>query len=200
LIDGFNLYNGLKAAHGRKLLWLNPEALSRALLSSNQTLIGCCYCTARVRNDPRAQARQRTFLGAVEASIDPQVTRIIYGRFQEKRRTCYGCNRSYTDYEEKETDVSLAVLLVEAAAGAAYDVAFVMSGDGDLGPAIEAARRVHPDGRIVATFPPRRVSDRLRRLADSDLTIGEANIRAAQMPPKVTGEGGRVYERPTSWH
>jgi uncharacterized LabA/DUF88 family protein len=189
----------LKEAHGRKLLWLNPQALATGLLSSNQCLVTCFYCTARVRNDPPAEARQRTFLGAVGASIDPSITRIVYGRFQEKRRKCFACKNVYTDYEEKETDVSLAALLVEAAARQTYDVAFIMSGDGDLGPAIEAARRLYPAGRIVAAFPPKRVSDRLRKLANSHITIGEAKLRSAQMPQHVTSATGTTYTRPPSW-
>jgi hypothetical protein len=37
-IDGFNLYFGLKADHGRKYLWLDLQALIEGLLRPNQEL------------------------------------------------------------------------------------------------------------------------------------------------------------------
>jgi uncharacterized LabA/DUF88 family protein len=50
----------------------------------------------------------------------------------------------WTIYEEKETDVSLAVSLLEDAAMDRYDVALLFSADSDLCPAVRAVRRVRP--------------------------------------------------------
>ena len=46
-IDGFNLYFGLKADHGRKYLWLDLQALVESLLLPDQELQGVRYFTAR---------------------------------------------------------------------------------------------------------------------------------------------------------
>ncbi|MCA1704132.1 MAG: NYN domain-containing protein, partial [Actinobacteria bacterium] len=61
-IDGFNLYNGMKAKHGRKFLWLDLEAVSQRLLRPGQRLVAVRYFTASVRNDPPAQARQNAYI------------------------------------------------------------------------------------------------------------------------------------------
>lgn len=67
-IDGFNLYNGLKDKHGRKYLWLDLESVARRLLRPDQQLALVRYFTAPVRNDPPAQRRQATYLGALRAA------------------------------------------------------------------------------------------------------------------------------------
>ncbi len=57
-IDGFNLYFGLKAGHGRKYLWLDLEALAESLLRPGQELREVKYFTARLRDDPEGGRRQ----------------------------------------------------------------------------------------------------------------------------------------------
>jgi hypothetical protein len=47
-VDGFNLYFGLRDSGSRKHLWLDPVALIRSLLRSNQHLIALKYFTARL--------------------------------------------------------------------------------------------------------------------------------------------------------
>jgi len=37
-VDGFNLYFGLKADHGRRYLWLDLQSLVQRLLLANQEL------------------------------------------------------------------------------------------------------------------------------------------------------------------
>jgi hypothetical protein len=88
-VDGFNLYFGLKAKHGRKYLWLDLQALAASLLRPGQTLERTTYFTARVRNDPEGQRRQSDYLDAL-ASHSPLVT-VVDGRFQEKPRRCRDC-------------------------------------------------------------------------------------------------------------
>jgi hypothetical protein len=79
--------------------------------------------------------------------------------------------RTLQHVEEKEFDVSLAVQLVEDAAGGVFDQALIVSGDSDMAPAVHAVRRLRPDARLVALFPPRRSSHQLEVLADATLRI-----------------------------
>ncbi|MGO9658731.1 MAG: NYN domain-containing protein [Acidimicrobiales bacterium] len=150
-VDGFNLYHGLKARHGRRYLWLDLEGLVRRLLKPGQVLAGITYFTASVRNDPAALARQNAYLSALRAMTSVEVVR---GRFQHKRATCHSCGASWTTYEEKETDVNIAVRLVEDAALKRYDTALVISADSDLCPAVRSAKRLHPRGKVVIVFLP----------------------------------------------
>lgn len=88
---------------------------------------------------------------------------MIRGKFQRRTVQCHTCHSKRISYEEKETDVSLAVRLVEGAARNDFDTALLISGDAEFVPAIQSARRLKPDLRIVVVFPPKRISDALRR-------------------------------------
>ena len=47
-VDGFNLYNGMHDARGRRGLWLNLESLFGSFLGANQRLVAVHYFTALV--------------------------------------------------------------------------------------------------------------------------------------------------------
>jgi uncharacterized LabA/DUF88 family protein len=196
-IDGFNLYYGMHTVYGRQFLWLDVEALARSLLRSGQRLDRVTYFTARIREPGGTFTRQTRYLEALSAHCT--CVDIVEGRFQEQRQRCRTCGAKWTTYEEKETDVSIATRLVEDAARGAYDTALVVSGDSDLCPAIHAAKRLAPQARFIAVFPPRRQSDPLRAITNAVLRIDRAVLNQAQLPDKVTTAGGIVLERPAYW-
>lgn len=196
-IDGFNLYFGLKARNGRRYLWLDLQALALSLMRPGQTLGQITYFTARVRNDPDGRQRQSEYLDAL-ASHSPRVT-IMDGRFQEKPRHCRNCGETWTVYEEKETDVSIAAALIEDAVLDRYDTALLISADSDLCPAIVAMKRLCPQKKIVAAFPPRRHSADLKRVVDGYLSIGDDKVRKAQLQLEVVNNAGITLYRPKHW-
>jgi uncharacterized LabA/DUF88 family protein len=105
-----------------------------------------------------------------------------------------------TTYEEKETDVNLAVGLVEGALLDQYDTALLVSADSDLCPAIRTIRRLAPGKRVIAMFPPRRSSFDLRRTAHGSMTIGDGKIRNSLLPNVITSVDGVKLVRPEGWY
>jgi uncharacterized LabA/DUF88 family protein len=196
-VDGFNLYFGLKAKYGRKYLWLDLQALAESLLRPGQTLEKVVYCTARVRNDLDGKRRQADYLDAL-VSHSPLVT-VLDGHFQEKHRRCRRCGSAWTVYEEKQTDVNIAVAMLGDAVRDRYDTALLISGDGDLCPAVRTMKSLWPEKRVIAAFPPRRRSDDLRRAVDGYLVIGVDKIRRSQLPPAVGAPAGITLQRPKHW-
>lgn len=196
-IDGFNLYFGMHEKYQRRYLWLDLASLASSFLKPGQQLVRTAYFTARVRNDPAAQANQGAYLSALRAHGGCDV---VEGRFQHKMRTCLKCRHSYPHYEEKETDVSLATSLLEDAVTGVYDRAILVTADSDLGPAVRAVRRLRPQVAVVAAFPPARRSDDLRKQVHAVFTIGRDKLRDAQLPTSVTDAAtGRVHVRPAHW-
>ncbi len=102
-------------------------------------------------------------------------------------------------YEEKETDVNIAVALVEDAVQDRYDTAVIISADSDLCPGIRSVKRLRPSKRIIAAFPPGRHSAELRRTVDGYLSIGNDKIRQAQLPSTVISGEGAALRRPEHW-
>jgi hypothetical protein len=198
-IDGFNLYHGLRDRFGHRYLWLDLVRLVTRL-RPNDSLVAVKYFTAAVRNDPPAQARQREYLEALDAHSGP-LLRIVRGRYQAKNVSCHRCGSTWISYEEKETDVNIAVSLVADAALGATDIALLISADSDLCPAIRTARAVAPTLGMIAVFPPRRNSFEIKTLIPSAFQLAQVDIRNSLLPTIVTDRAsGAMYQRPTKWY
>lgn len=197
-VDGFNLYFGLKNAGFKRLYWLDVSALAGNLLKPGQTLAATHYFTARIRDNGRNTAdrkRQGDYLEALGLSA----TSIQFGHYLEKQRSCRKCRAAWTDYEEKMTDVNIAIQLLTDAFDDSFDVALVMSGDSDLTTPIRRVRERFPNKRVIVAFPPKRHSAELKKVANGHLVIGEDKLRASQLPEQITKPDGFVLARPTTW-
>lgn len=193
-VDGFNLYHGMHERFGRKYLWLDLMALGAWLAKPDQSFLGVKYFTARMRGGGDSAARQGEYLGALRATgVD-----VVEGRFQEKHLECRRCHYRWRTHEEKESDVSLSVSLVEDAANAAFETALLLTGDSDMCPAVRAAMRLNPTCRVVAVFPPSRSSEELRRVVGRSIHLGATALRQCQLPTTVNS-GSRQYKRPGHW-
>jgi hypothetical protein len=201
-IDGFNLYHGLRDRYQHRYLWLDVVQLV-GRLRPRDSVMAVRYFTAIVRNDPPAQARQLAYLDALRAKSG-SCLQIIHGRYQAKQQQCRSCGATWTSYEEKETDVNIAVSLVADAASASADLALLISADSDLCPAIRTARVVTAARQtrfgIVAAFPPRRYSHEIKRLIPGAFTLSHQDIRNSLLPDTITDTtSGRKFHRPQKW-
>ena len=122
-----------------------------------------------------------------------------FGHYLEKTRECRKCHASWPDYEEKMTDVNIAIQLLLDALDDAFDVALVISGDSDLTTPIHRVRQRFPAKRVIVAFPPRRYSSELKRCASGYLSIGEDKLRANQLPDSIVKPDGFMLQRPITW-
>lgn len=195
-IDGFNLYFGIIDRGWRRYLWLDLPALANRLLKPSQSLEAVKYFTARVRDDKGKVERQNTFLQALQArgGLD-----ILFGRYQKKSKKCRNCGQSWTEYEEKMTDVRLSTELLRDAFNDRFDTAILMTADADIVPPIEVIKSEFPQKKIVLAFPPKRDSYGLRKVAHSFFRIGRGRLSKSQLPSKVRKADGYVLRKPKSW-
>jgi len=197
-VDGFNLYFGLKHSGFKRHYWLDVATLSRQLLKPGQTLAATHYFTARIRSNGHNgadQKRQNTYLEALAL----QGVRCQFGQYLTKTRHCRKCGATWPDYEEKMTDVNIAIQLVCDAFDDAFDTALIVSGDSDLTTPIRRVLERFPGKRVVVAFPPARHSAELQRCASGYLTIGEDKLRASQLPDTLTKPDGYTLRRPATW-
>ena len=138
LIDGANVYRAFKAAFGSARY--SPARLARELAAGRQLARGVFY-TAVVPQQmgDSLYAGQRRFLSRLRA--EPGLS-VWTGHMA----------RSGDVWYEKGADVKIATDLVAWAYQGLYDVAILVSGDGDLAPAVHEVRRL---GRVVETAMPR---------------------------------------------
>jgi hypothetical protein len=198
-VDGFNLYHGLREKFGRKYLWLDLVALSRALRPTS-TLAKVQYFTAPVLNDPPAASRQSTYLAGLASHNPAGLVDVVNGRYQSKSKMCRRCRNQWTEYEEKETDVNIATHIVADAARKSMDAALIVSADSDLTPAVRMARQIHPALFIAAAFPPKRFSSELQALMPGSFHIGISKIKQSQLPQQVVDPStNKTWTRPSKW-
>ena len=198
-VDGFNLYFGLKSKGWRRHYWLDLATLSTALLKSEQQLETVHYFTSRIRTTGKNQQdmqRQTCYLEALE-TLPGLVTH--FGRYLEKPRTCLYCGARWMGYEEKMTDVNIAVQMLNDAFADRFDVAILISGDSDRTTPLQTLRQQFPTKRLIVAFPPGRKSTDLSNAAHGFFTIGEAHLRQSQLPAQVMRKDGFVLQRPSSW-
>ena len=198
-VDGFNLYFGLRSKGWRRHYWLDLVKLAGALLKPDQQLAGVHYFTSRIRANAHNLAdmqRQNSYLEALATLPGLQSH---FGHYLEKPRECRSCGARWLDYEEKMTDVNIAVQLLSDAFADRFDTALLISADSDLTTPVKQLRALFPHKRLIAVFPPNRRSFELGQAAHSAFTLGEANLRQSQFPEKVTRSDGFVLSRPAHW-
>ena len=100
---------------------------------------------------------------------------------------------------EKETDVAIAVALLEFFHDDEADCVFIMSGDTDIMPALRAAHRMYPDRKVGFAFPYKRENNSLKDAADIYFHIRAHHYAKHILPNPVIAAGGREIHCPTEW-
>ena len=204
LVDGFNLYHSLREAErarGRALRWLDLTALGSSLvhaLPGRCEVAGIVYFSALARHmeasRPGTVARHLRYLDALQATG----VETILSQFKRRQVRCPYCGRVRDRWEEKQTDVGIAVRLMKLASAHTCERVLVVSGDTDLVPAISEARSTWPT-RIGVAFPARRANAQLRAVADWTVNLDAGSYARHQFPAVVRGRDGTGIRRPSGW-
>jgi uncharacterized LabA/DUF88 family protein len=194
-IDGSNLYFGMVEAGLKFCKWLDVQKLMKSFLDSNQELVAVKFFTSRLTHDAAKEERQSTYLEALELTG----VNLIYGSYHNKTIECYHCNHKWMTPTEKMTDVNLATHLLMDAHLNAYDVAFVVTGDTDFAPCVEAVNESFEAKSVVMLFPPYRENASLEEEARSSQLITKEKLIECQLPMQLLGKGGIEIHKPAGW-
>ena len=198
-IDGLNLYYGMKSMGWRRYYWLDLQRLSENLLRPYQRLQFVRYFTAKFLPDDNAPGRvdrQEAYLQAISSL--PKA-RIQYGLHIPKTIICHRCRAASLTYEEKMTDVNIAVALLEDANNNLFDAAIVISADSDLTMPIEVVRQKFANKQVRVAFPPKRHSQHLSDVATASFHISRDLLRNSQLPDPVAKPDGYAIHKPGHW-
>jgi uncharacterized LabA/DUF88 family protein len=175
-VDGFNLFFGIRSKNP-KAVNFDVTAYVRRRLGANQRLTSVRFYSAPLVGSPEAERAQKRYFSALRASgVD-----VILGRFQEKFIRCGHCGQMIPSYEEKMTDVNLAVDVLTDGLLNRYDVAILVTADSDLVPPIAKLKKYAKAKRIVVCFPPNRASKELLRNANGLMNINSKDLIHFQM-------------------
>ena len=124
---------------------------------------------------------------------------IQYGFHSAKTITCRHCGANIRTYEEKMTDVNIAIALLQDAHDDLYDVAILISADSDLTTPVEVVRQKYANKPVLVRFPPNRISRDLRAAASGSSRIGRDLLRDNQLPDPVVKPDGYEIVKPARW-
>ena len=195
-IDGFNLYHAIADSPlFRRFKWLNLSKFANCFLPSKDALVGIKYFTAYTTWDLEKVKRHKVYVKALEYYN----VEVILGQFRYVDKTCRRCGQAYNTFEEKRTDVNIAINLFQAAINDVWDTALIVSGDSDLIPAIEAVKRSFPSKKVGIVIPIGRRAEELKQVGDFHRKVKLKHLETCQLDDVIDiGEGVKI-ERPDHW-
>jgi uncharacterized LabA/DUF88 family protein len=204
LIDGFNLYHSTldirNRNHGLLVKWLNIHKLCDSFLHTigNGAILAKVYyfsAYAYHMKDPDVAKRHALYIECLKSTgVEP-----VLGRFKEKTINCPLCNRDFVKHEEKETDVAIAIKLLEVLIRKECETVVLMTGDTDIVPAVKTAKSLFPGSVIAFAFPFGRQTNELAKLVPCSFTIRVDSYIKNQFPNTVVLPDGKMVSKPASW-
>lgn len=201
-IDGFNLYHAIATLKEDDLKWINYWNLSLSLLKEGEILDEVNLFTAVLTWNYNKQKRHVNFIRACEAVG----VRVHNATFKRSFRECQESQRTCRFFEEKQTDVAIAVKLVADALTGGFDRAILMTADSDQIPAARFVSQL-PNRSLTLIFPPgrKKVARELGAVVADRRELTSGHLRTCRLPRTVRNEAGKVvatmpalYERPIS--
>ncbi|MBU2446610.1 MAG: NYN domain-containing protein [Bacteroidetes bacterium] len=194
-IDGFNLYFDLRSKRWEKYYWLDLVKFCSQFLKPYQDLIEVNYFTA-IQKSRGKQDRQDLFLSANKLN---HKFNLFLGKYLEKEMNING--QLIKTYEEKETDVHIAVKMIRDVVFDRCDISVLISTDSDLIPPIDFIHEYKPNHKIFVYFPPARFSYDLKQKSTNIIYLQnhESKFLISQFPAELPLPNGYVLKRPNSW-
>lgn len=192
-IDGFNLYHAIARLGQPHFKWLDlPRLMRRYLRAGSQRMEAIHYFSAYADWLPNARSRHGAYVAALVArGVIP-----VMGKFKAKDRWCPHCRRSSTGHEEKETDVNIAIHLLDGAHRDTFDHALLVSRDSDLVPAMRMLRKRFPRKGLTLVAPPLAGhSTEMISWATGKTKIRKEHVEASLLPAEVRGPTGSIVAR-----
>jgi uncharacterized LabA/DUF88 family protein len=194
-IDGFNLYHALANSKYRKYKWVNFNKFANHFVNKYERVEEIYYFTAFTPWDNDKIRRHKIFIRAQE-SVG---IKTVYGKFRKRSKKCRICHKVYETYEEKQTDVNIAIYLFKLAIENKYEKAFIVSGDSDLIPSIMAIKESFPKKEIGVIIPIRGRAFELKSNCDFHIQMKETHLEINQFPDKVILPDNSFVTRPETW-
>lgn len=207
LVDGFNLYHSVSRASrllGTSTKWLDLRALCESLLYSFRPLFkdkiqleSIYYFSAYAYHleDPDTVNRHQKFVRCLEDSgIHVEIS-----RFKYKEIVCPHCKEKIEKYEEKETDVSIALKLHELFLSDECDICILISGDTDLAPAVRLAQKKFYDKYTFFAFPAYRKNRELANLCPGSVKIKPKKYSKFQFSDPHILQDSTSVSKPPTW-
>ena len=145
--------------------------------------------------DPYVVDRHKAYIQCLQSTgIVAQM-----GRFKPKTVKCKVCSNYFTKNEEKETDVAIGSKLLEILFYNTCDAVVIITGDTDISPAVQDAKRLFPNKEILSLFPYKRKNKDLTKIVHKSFKVTKDAYVRHQFPDPVILPDGSTIHKPQSW-
>lgn len=181
-IDGYNVYHAICETSVNHLKWCSYSAVAKALAGKGEEVAFVKYYSAVAEHYPNSAFRHKIYLNALRATG----VKCRLANFKEKSQGCRACNASWVGHEEKESDVNLCIDLLDDAYQGLIDVAYIVSSDSDITPAVKRVRVRFPKIELVAVkIVDRGLSSAIKQACHRDVHLSRAVLRNSRLPERV---------------
>ncbi|PPB58463.1 NYN domain-containing protein [Campylobacter hyointestinalis] len=173
-IDGFNLYHSILSFNEPRLKWLNLRSLCESFLQKGDELNEVYFFSAYLTHIQDKFSRHFNYVKALQSvGVTP-----VMGKFKKKYPKCKICFNKYQTYEEKQSDINIAITLLRDAFLDKFDKAFLITADTDLVSTIKMIKELFPKKPVILLIPPKRrkYANELIQTANANFEIKKANL------------------------
>jgi hypothetical protein len=194
-VDGFNLFHAVQDLGAEHLKWLDLKALARQIAPPSEAVRGVVWCTAFRPTGRKVEGHHELYRDALEATG----VRVLTGHFVIYADGCNACGHMWNVAEEKQSDVNLALAVLNDAFEDRFDVAYLVTTDGDHAATARFLKERFPKKTLVSVAPPGRGWNRsIMEWADKKTQIEPEMLEKALLPAQIRGPNG-VIERPAAY-
>ncbi len=220
-IDWFNMFHHIKKLFGKKYYRLDYKKLASLFVWHNEKIVKVSYFTAYFYKDTSGVQRHKTYIKAINTSWVKTIFwkyQEVEKRFKNKNWInviSFTLNifinwllKSlwkepsqwlpdkiiYKNYEEKRTDVNIAVNILQDWLDNLYDKCFIISWDSDITPAIKSIKKKYPEKEFIALLPPWAKAHTMSEFCDKTIEIKESHLQCSQFP-----EIFKWISKPKNW-
>ena len=201
-VDGFNLYHAINDLNEPYLKWNNLRMLASALMPSrSEELVKVTLCTAFYPNDPGKRARHEKYIRAQQHFG----VEVIMGHYVHEDMDCRTCQAIWRKPTEKETDINLALALIDYAHMDLFDHAYLVTNDSDQAATAKLFAKRFPLKKLTSVSPPgRRHSQHILGAGAASALITANHLERSVMDPMIEDKKGLIvrpyeYTPPVGW-
>jgi uncharacterized LabA/DUF88 family protein len=213
-IDGFNLYHAVIKHFPNRYKWCDLRKLTKQFVDNKtQELKSIYFFTAYCSWDNTKKARHKKYIKALQYHCGVYS---VLGKYRKVNRKfnfpmkilkCVPESVAdileklvYETHEEKETDVNMALKILEDGFLDKYDHAFILSGDSDLIGAIKSIKKHFPDKKFTSLLPQKAKGKIIRKACNYRFQITAKHFEASLLPEEIKLNTGEVLNMPESYH
>lgn len=196
-IDGYNMYHAIKRFNEPHLKWVDLWELANVFVPPKSSILSAVYYYSAYADWlPGPMSRHKAYVSALQA----RGVSVTMSNFKIKDRRCPSCKHRYKGHEEKETDVQLALDLLQHAHEDRYDRALVISRDSDIVPAAKMTKSAFPKKELYVVAPPGAGhSNDMIKICDGKHKIQRKHLMRCLLPKSVPLNPHGIVVRPTEY-